>query len=82
MPVATRPPPIPPSVPKDVADYLRRLSFWAAQQLDTKVGKDEPQQQVMLYPSNEKIPSTVWGIIVDDTGAVAVQRVPLGGGNP
>jgi len=77
-----RPPQIPPGVPPEVADYLRRLTLWAVQEMDKKMAKDEPVQQLMLFPVTQKTPNVVWGIVVDDSGAVAVQSVPLGGPNP
>lgn len=76
------PPDIPSNVPPQVADYLRRLNAWAFQEIDKKLGKAEPQQQILMYPVTQKKPTIVWALVVNDTGTTAVQRVPFGGANP
>lgn len=79
----TRPPPDPPpTVDQPLADYLRRLSLWAMQEIDKKIGKTEPTQQVLLTPITQKTPTVVWALVVNDAGAIAVQRVPFGSGKP
>lgn len=71
-----------PAASQALGDYLRRLATWAGQEIDKKIGKTEPVQQVMLYPVNQKTPTVVWSIVVNDAGVMATQRVPLGGGKP
>jgi hypothetical protein len=76
------PPDIPANVPKEVADYLRRLATWAYQEIDRKISKNEATPAVLFSASDEKIPVHVFKLTVDHTGASHVTAVPLGGANP
>lgn len=71
-----------PAAAQALGDYLRRLATWAGQEIDKKIGKAEPVPQVMLYPATQKTPQAVFGIVVNDSGVIATQRVPFGGGQP
>lgn len=77
-----RPPDVPPNVPQPVADYLRRLATWAYQEIDAKVPKEEAVPHLLLSPITQKPPTAIFEIVVNDAGAMATQRVPLGGGKP
>ena len=77
-----RPPDVPATVPQPVADYLRRLATWAYQEIDRKIPKDEATLHVLLAPSDQKPPTTVFSITVDHTGAMKIASVALGGGKP
>jgi hypothetical protein len=76
------PPDVPPNVPPQVADYLRRLSTWAFQEIDKKIPKNEATAHVLLIPSDVKIPAKVFKITVDSAGAVHTAQAPLAGGPP
>jgi hypothetical protein len=84
----TPPPDVPslagmsPAANEALAAYLRRLAAWAAQEIDKKIGKTEPVPQIMLYPATQKTPQAVFAIVVNDTGIMATQRIPFGGGQP
>jgi hypothetical protein len=84
----TPPPDVPsltgmsPAASAALGAYLRRLSAWAGQEIDKKIGKDEPVPQVLLYPITQKTPTAVFGIVVNDSGVMATQPVPFGGGKP
>lgn len=71
-----------PAASQALANYLRRLATWAGQEIDKKIGKTDPVQQIMLYPATQKTPQAVFAIIVNETGVIATQRVPFGGGQP
>ena len=76
------PPDIPANVPAPVADYLRRLSTWAYQELDRKISRNEATPAVLFSASDEKPPKHIFSLTVDHTGASHVTPVPLGGGAP
>jgi hypothetical protein len=73
---------VPPSVPQDVADYVRRLSLWAYQEIDKKISKDEGTAQVLLFPSDQKPPKAVFAVTVNSAGTIAATSAPLGTGKP
>ena len=76
------PPDIPSGLDPKVADYLRRVNTWAFQEIDGKVSKTEPAPALMLSPSDQKQPNTVFRISVDSSGNLSTTQVPLGGGKP
>jgi hypothetical protein len=76
------PPDIPSKVPPDVADYLRRLSTWAYQEIDRKISKNEATPGVLFSASDEKPPKHIFLLTVDHAGATHVTPVSLGGSNP
>jgi len=76
------PPDIPASVGKPVQEYLRRLNTWAFQSISDKVSKTEAQSSVLLTPSDQKNPNTVFAITVDSTGTLSVTQVKLGSRPP
>jgi hypothetical protein len=79
----TPPPPDPPaSIPQPIADYLRRLSLWAYQELDGKVPKAEAVPQLLLSASDQKPPVAVHALTINAAGAIAATAVTLGGGKP
>lgn len=78
----SRPPDVPSGVDPQVAQYLRRLATWAYQEIDAKIGKTDPVQQVLLYPITQKTPQAVFGLIVNESGVMATQRVGFGSGQP
>ena len=77
----------PPEIPSDVdpklAGYLRRLGAWAFQEIDAKVPKNEAVAQLLLNPSDQKPPKTVYSLTVKSTAPTVVQvtQVPLGKGS-
>lgn len=77
-----RPPDVPPGLDPQVAQYLRRLATWAYQEIDAKVPKEEAVRHILLSPITQKPPTTIFEIVVNETGSMAAQRVALGGGKP
>lgn len=71
-----------PAASEALGAYLRRLSTWASQEIDKKVGKDEATPRIILSASDQKPPTTVFSVTVDHTGALAATAIPLGGGRP
>jgi hypothetical protein len=78
----SRAPDVPPSVPQPIADYLRRLSLWAYQEIDKKISRDEGEPHVLLYPSDQKPPKAVFAVTVNSAGTIAATSAPLGTGKP
>jgi hypothetical protein len=78
----TAPPDVPPNTPQPVADYLRRFGTWAYQQIDSKVPQNAGVPSILLLPSDQKTPTTVFKLTVDSSGDLHVTKVPLGGGQP
>lgn len=78
----------PPDVPASseisplLSDYMRRFSTWAFQEINKKVSKTEPQPSLLLTPSDQKQPSTVFQVAVDSAGNLSTTQVPLGRGRP
>lgn len=83
-----RPPDVPPltgmspAAAQALSDYLRRLAMWAYQEIDAKVPKAEAVPQLLLSPITEKPPVHIFGVVVNSSGVLATQAVPLGSGKP
>lgn len=78
----TAPPDVPPNTPQPIADYLRRFGTWAYQQIDSKIPQQSAAPFVLLTPSDQKTPTTVFKLTVDSSGALTVTQVSLGSGKP
>jgi len=79
----TSPPPdIPHTVDPKNAEYLRRLILWMRTELEKRPLTGEAATALLLTPSDQKKPSTVWSLTVNSTGVVSTTQVPLGGGKP
>ena len=81
MPTLT-PPDVPANVPRDVAEYLRRLNLWAYQEIDKKVSKDEATPHVILSASDQTAPPSAFMLTVNHTGTLTTASVPIGKGKP
>ena len=77
-----RPPDIPPGLPPNVADYLRRLNAWAYQEIDKKASMNEAIPSLLFAASDQKNPNAVWRLSVNADGSVVSTSIPLGSGSP
>ena len=83
--MTTVPPPDVPHLtgfPPALQEYLRRLTQWAASEIDKKVSTDTATPGILLLPTDVKPPSTVYKITVDHLGALHTVQMPLGQGKP
>jgi hypothetical protein len=79
----TRPPPdVPSTIEQPVADYLRRLSLWAFQEIDKKIPKDEATPGLVLVAYDVNVNPKVFKVQVTNAGALQANAVPYGGGKP
>jgi len=76
----TRPPPdLPASIPQPIADYLRRLSLWAFEEIDHRIPKNEMVTYVLMGAYDNKTNPVVYKIQVNTNGQVVANPVPFGG---
>lgn len=70
------PPDLPniPNIQPELAEYLRRVTMWAAKQFTFKVPIDTATHGVLLQSPSGK----VYAITVDDSGTLIATLVPLG----
>jgi hypothetical protein len=82
--VTTAPPDVPSiaTLPQPLTNYLRRLSAWAYQQIDSKAPQQAAVPFILLTPNDQVSPNTVFQLTVDSTGALTVTQVALGKGSP
>lgn len=79
----TRPPPeIPSTIDQQTAQYLRSLSLWAYQQIDSKIPKDEATPNLILAAYDTKLNPHVFRIQVTNSGTLQANPVVFGEGKP
>jgi acyl-homoserine lactone acylase PvdQ len=71
-----------PAASQALADYLRRLSTWAYQEINRKIAKDEATAHLILAAYDVKQNPNIFQIEVTSSGTLQANPVALGGANP